>query len=171
MKHYKAPWGTLLIVMSAVVTVICVGLSAALWWAAFAERQSSLIRCAALLPVNLLLVTALFTIRGYTITAKAILVHRLLWDTKLPRVGLESAQVEPDAMRGSLRTFGNGGGFSFSGFYWNKRLGSYRAFVTDLHQTVVLRYAHRRVVLSPEPPEDFVRDLAVPGDPQANALR
>ena len=66
-------------------------------------------------------------------------------------------------MRRSLRTFGNGGGFSFSGFYYNKRLGSYRAFVTDLHRTVVLRYAKRRVVVSPAAPEDFVRDLAVPG--------
>ena len=89
-------------------------------------------------------------------------MHRLLWSTVLPRVGLESAQVEPDAMRGSLRTFGNGGAFSFTGFYYNKRLGSYRAFVTDPHRTVVLRYATRRVVLSPATPEDFVRDLAVP---------
>jgi hypothetical protein len=162
MKHYKAPWGTTLIVMSALVTVLCVGISAGAWWAAFAGHQPSLVRCAALLPVTLLLVTVLFTIRGYTITSEAVLVHRLLWDTRLPRSGLESAQVEPDAMRGGLRTFGNGGGFSFSGFYWSKRLGSFRAFVTDLHRTVVLHYTHRRVVLSPEAPEDFVRDLAVP---------
>ncbi len=165
MKQYRAPWGTVLVVMSLLVTVLCIGISAGAWWATFAGQQPSLIRCAALLPVALLLVTVLFTIRGYAITPDAILVHRLLWDTKLPRVGLESAQVEPDAMRGSLRTFGNGGGFSFSGFYYSKRLGSYRAFVTDLHRTVVLRYANRRVVLSPDAPEDFVRDLAVPGHP------
>jgi hypothetical protein len=92
----------------------------------------------------------------------AILVHRLLWSTPLPRVGLRSAQVEPDAMRGSLRTFGNGGAFSFSGFYYNQRLGSYRAFVTDPRRAVVLRYATRRIVLSPDSPEYFLRDLAVP---------
>ena len=84
-------------------------------------------------------------------------MHRLLWSTVLPRIGLESAQVEPDAMRGSLRTFGNGGAFSFTGFYYNKRLGSYRAYVTDPRRAVVLRYANRRVVLSPDAPEDFVR--------------
>lgn len=99
-------------------------------------------------------------------------MHRLLWDTKLPRIGLESACVEPDALRRSIRTFGNGGAFSFTGFYWNKRLGSYRAFVTDLRRTVVLRYAKRRVVLSPDAPEEFVRDLAVPtGDAQREGAK
>ena len=49
-------------------------------------------------------------------------------------------------MRRGIRTFGNGGGFSFTGFYYNQRLRSYRAFVTDLRRTVVLRYAARTVV-------------------------
>jgi hypothetical protein len=161
MKHYPAPWSTLLIVMSALVTVLCVGISAGMGWAAFAKHQPGLIGGLALLPLAILLATALFTIRGYTITPSSILVHRLFWDTDLPRAGLESASVDPDAMRGSLRTFGNGGAFSFSGLYYNKRMGSYRAFVTDPHQTVVLRYASRRVVLSPEAPESFVNDLGV----------
>ena len=161
MNHYKAPWSTLLIVMSALVTVVCVGISAAGWCAAFTKHQPGWIRCLALLPLVIVLVTVLFTIRGYTITPSSILVHRLFWDTELPRVGLESASAEPDAMRGSLRTFGNGGAFSFSGFFWSKRLGSYRAFVTDPRRTVVLRYASRRVVLSPELPGSFVGDLGV----------
>ena len=100
-----------------------------------------------------------FIVRGYTITGDTILVHRLLWDTKLPRAGLESATAEPDAKRRSIRTFGNGGAFSITGWYRNKRLGSYRAFVTDPRRAVVLRYANRRVVLSPDAPEDFVREL------------
>jgi hypothetical protein len=33
-------------------------------------------------------------------------------------------------MNKSLRACGNGGGFSFTGWYWSKSLGSYRAFVT-----------------------------------------
>jgi hypothetical protein len=64
-------------------------------------------------------------------------------------------------MRGSIRTSGNGGAFSFTGFYHNKRLRSYRAYVTAPRRTVVLRYADRRMVLSPGAPEDFVSDLAL----------
>jgi hypothetical protein len=81
--------------------------------------------------------------------------------TRLPRVGLESAQFEPNAMQWSIRTLGNGGFFSFSGFYRNKRLGGYRAFVTDRHQTVVLRYSGRTVVVSPAAPEQFVQELVL----------
>lgn len=163
MKTYRAPWSTSLIVLSLLVTVVCLGVSAAAWWESPADQAGSSVRWPALLPLVLLFGTALFTIRGYTITPDVILVHRLLWSTPLPRVGLESAQVDPDAMRRSLRTFGNGG--AFSGFYYNKRLRSYRAFVTDPRRTIVLRYAARRVALSPEAPEDFVRDLAVPNSP------
>jgi hypothetical protein len=163
MKRYNAPWCTTLIVVSALVTVICLGVFASSLWASSVVRLLHPFRWGALLPLVLLFGMLPFVVRGYTITRDAILVHRLLWDTKLPRAGLESANAEPEAMRRSLRTFGNGGGFSITGWYYNKRLGSYRAFVTDPRRAVVLRYANRRVVLSPDAPEDFVRELGTPG--------
>ena len=162
MKHYEAPWSTSLIVMSALTTVLLLGVSAGAWWEAHMGHYPVPLRWGMLLPLVLLFGCALFTIRGYSLSSDSILVHRLLWSTALPRTGLESAEVDLEAMRGSLRTFGNGGAFSFTGLYYNKRLGSYRAFVTDPHRTVVLRYANRRVVLSPATPEDFIDDLAVP---------
>jgi hypothetical protein len=161
MKHYEAPWSTSLIVMSVLTTVICLGASAGAWLGLAAKHPLGELGWVALLPLVLLFGAVLFTIRAYGLSSDRILVHRLLWSTVLPRAGLESAQVELDAMRGSLRTFGNGGAFSFTGFYYNKRLGSYRAYVTAPHRTVVLRYAKRRVVLSPGTPEDFVIDLAL----------
>ena len=161
MKHYEAPWSTSLIVMSVLTTVICLGVAAGGWWSLAAKHAPGVLGWAVLLPLVILFGTALFTIRGYSLSSDSILVHRLLWSTVLPRTGLESAEVDLEAMRGSLRTFGNGGAFSFTGFFFNKRLRSYRAYVTDPHRTVVLRYAHRRVVLSPATPEDFVAYLAL----------
>jgi hypothetical protein len=161
MKHYEAPWSTALIVMSVLTTVVLLGASAGAGLILAAKHPPGVLGSAVLLPLVILFVAALFTIRGYSVASDCILVHRMLWDTKLPRAGLESVSVEPDAMRWSLRTFGNGGAFSITGFYYNKRLGSYRAYVTDPRRLVVLRYANRRVVLSPATPEDFVYDLAV----------
>ena len=161
MKHYEAPWSTSLIAMSIVTTVICLGVAGGGWWSLAAKHAHSALGWAALLPLVILFGAALFTIRGYSLSSDSILVHRLLWSTELPRAGLESAEVDLEAMRGSLRTFGNGGAFSFTGFYCNKRLGSYRAYVTDPRRAVVLRYAKRRVVLSPATPEDFVDDLVL----------
>lgn len=100
-----------------------------------------------------------FMIRGYAITDDAILIRRLFWTTRLDRSGLKSAEAVPKAMAKSLRTCGNGGGFSFTGWYWNKALGFYRAYVTDLNRTVVLRFVTRTVVISPDDPEGFANEL------------
>ena len=96
---------------------------------------------------------------GYIPTPDAILVKRLFWDTRLPRKGLESAAFQPGVMKGSIRTFGNGGFYSFTGFYRNRELRNYRALVTNNAKTVVLRYADRTIVLSPGAPETFVAEL------------
>jgi len=102
-----------------------------------------------------------FIIRGYEITPDSLLIRRLFWTTRLSRSGLQSAEVVPGAMKGSLRLCGNGGGFAFTGWYRNKALGNYRAFVTDLKNTVVLRYATKTIVVSPGDAEGFVKELAI----------
>ena len=110
-------------------------------------------------PIALVVGCALFTIRGYSLTSDTILIHRLFWSTRLPLAGIQSADFQPDAMRGAWRTCGNGGFFSFTGFYRNRLLGAFRAFVTDPRRAVVLRYSQRTVVLSPSDPEIFVHDV------------
>ncbi|HKP04505.1 MAG TPA: PH domain-containing protein [Chthoniobacterales bacterium] len=155
MKSYKAPWSISLIVLSSIATLVCIGVAVGVL---STGRERPI--WAAMLPLAIIAGSALFTIRGYTVTGDAVLIHRLFWTTRLPLAGLQSAQFEPDAMARSLRTFGNGGLFSFTGFYWNKMLGAYRAFVTDPHRTVVLRFAARKVVVSPSAPDDFVQQIA-----------
>ncbi|MGA2281433.1 MAG: PH domain-containing protein [Verrucomicrobiota bacterium] len=155
MKHFKAPWCISLIVVSALVTILCVGITiSAQPWAARHGNE-----WLAWLPLALVFGCAPFTIRGYTITPDTILVHRLFWATRLPRAGLQSARVDPQAMRWSIRTCGNGGLFSATGFYWNKSLGSYRAYVMNPRRAVVLKFERRTVVVSPDAPEEFVREL------------
>jgi len=155
MKHYPAPWDKTLILMSVFATVVCLAGAFTIFKYGGQPREVGWL-IVALIPGS-----ALFTVRGYTITPEAILMQRLLWATRLPRAGLQSVEFVPDAMRRSIRTCGNGGFFSFTGFYRNKTLGAYRAYVTDRHQTVVLRYPERTVVVSPASPEEFARELAV----------
>jgi len=169
MKTYQATWGGPLIAMSSVLVVFCVVAVVAAAWLVGKAPAAAVLLVQWMLPV-IVLACLPFMIRGYAVTRDAILIRRLFWTTRLERAGLQSAEYQPKAMRGSLRTFGNGGGFSFTGRYWSKSLGHYRAFVTDLNRTVVLRFHHRTVVLSPCEPEDFVAELnganhiAAPGD-------
>ena len=159
MKQYRAPWSTSLIVISALATLLCLVIAFGTPLLPPAKHGGEIGQALRWLPLALVPVCALFTIRGYTITPEAIFVRRLLWSTRLAREGLQSASFEPDAMRKSIRTCGNGGFFSISGFYWSKTLKSYRAFVTDPRRCVVLRYARRTIVVSPETPTEFARAL------------
>ena len=151
MKKYTAPWSTSLVIMSSVSTLICLGIAIGVAWSGRPWM--------ALLPLAIVVGGILFTIRGYTVTPDALIVHRMFWTTRLPLAGLHSAQVEPEAMRWSIRTFGNGGLFAFTGWFRNTTLGAYRAFVTDPRRTVVLSFTGRTVVVSPSTPEEFVRDV------------
>jgi hypothetical protein len=154
---FKAPWGKTLNWISAFCIVIILAVTTApLLFKINPEPVSWLVA----LPLLLLPVAALFVVRSYAIEFNELLIRRLLWTTRLPLAGLQSAEVLPDVMRGSLRLFGNGGMFSISGLYRNRALGNYRAFVTDLKKTVVLRFPKRTVVVSPENPEQFVAEIS-----------
>ena len=153
---FAAPWGKTLRWVSALSVSLLIAVSVSIFWTTTPEP----VRLAAWLPLLILAVTALFAIRDYTIEPHELLIRRLLWTTRVSLAGLQSAEFQPNAMRGSLRLCGNGGLFSFTGWYRNRALGNYRAFVTELKNTVVLKFANKTVVVSPENPERFVAEIS-----------
>jgi hypothetical protein len=104
----------------------------------------------------------LFMVRGYEVERGVLGVRRLLWTTRIPLAGFERAWHDPEAMRGSRRLFGNGGLFAIVGLFRNKALGTFRAFVTNPGQAVVIRLASRAVVVSPAEPRAFIAALQSP---------
>lgn len=168
-RYHRAHWGLSLIVTSSLVTVLLVGALVGLIY------DGRAIVWVFGWPVLLLGILPFFLIFGYSVKTTAIEIHRPFRKTRLPLEGLASVEAVPDAMRKSWRTGGNGGAFSFTGYFQSKELGEYRAFATDRRRTVVLRYAHKRafstastidagdetmvMVLSPADPQAFVRDV------------
>jgi hypothetical protein len=102
---------------------------------------------------------ALFVVVGYELGERELRVARLLWATRVPLDGLSRAYFSPEAMRRSIRVFGNGGLFAITGVYSNRVLGRYRAFVTDPHRAVVLSLPRRVVVISPAEPSRFLETV------------
>lgn len=143
----------MLVGVSALATILCVAIVAC----GLAYGRG--LQLTFLLPLPLIFGCALFTVRGYAITPGTILIQRLFWVTRLPRAGLESAVFLPGAMKGSLRTWGNGGFYSLTGWYWSRQLGNYRAYVTSGALTLVLRYGKKTFVLSPGEPEAFLKEI------------
>jgi Bacterial PH domain len=161
MTHFRAPWSKSLIVASTFATLVCLGVSYALWTLPLRGGSAESLRFwLVLLPLAVILIGTLFTVRGYSISNRELEIRRLLWTTRLSLHGLQGAYFDPNATHRSIRTFGNGGFFSFSGHFRNKELGSYRAFMTDRRRAVVLRFPSSVIVISPDRPEDFVNTMS-----------
>lgn len=150
MTYRAAPWSRAVVVVSVAVTAGCPALSGYL----FAQKGVPL--ALALLPVMLVVGVFPFRIREYEWTGDALRVRRIFWTTRIPAGRVTEARYDPDALRGSVRLFGIGGLFVIDGWFWNRRLGRYRACLTDPERAVVLRFADRIVVISPEDPDAFL---------------
>lgn len=155
---YQAPWGTSLKVISAVISLLLIGI--ALIGLLTGPRDNWIwILSMVIVPLGILIITSLFTVRGYVLTPDALLVKRLAWNTQIPLQELTTVEADSNAMEGSIRTIGNGGLFSFSGSFRNKRLGPYRALATDMRHCVVLKFDRKVIVITPEKPLAFVNQL------------
>ena len=145
--RYRAPWATS-------VKWITGGVVALFVWIAFATPWGGAAVWALMLGLYA------FGPTGYSFEGRSLLVHRRAWaPAHVPLSGLTGASISPDAMRWSLRTFGNGGVFGFTGWFYNSRLGRYRAWVTDPRRAVVLEFDDQTIVVSPRQPHLFVDEL------------
>ncbi len=114
----------------------------------------------AFVPVAILFFSLLFVVTGYDLEGADLLVRRLFWSTRIPLAGLRQIYADPWVCKGSIRLFGNGGLFAFTGLYRNKKLGNYRLFATDFSCAVVLILPKRTVVITPAWPDLFIHHVA-----------
>lgn len=151
---YRAPWSKMLIGLSLFSTVIIVGVGLLMF--SLGRSVSSLLTIEGWLVLSVLPISALFIVRGYSVRDGELIVQRLLWKTSISLRDLRDIYCDPTALSKSLRTFGNGGCLSFTGWFYSKKLGHFRAFATAAANSVVLVFEERRtIVITPERPQDF----------------
>ncbi|MCP5052607.1 MAG: hypothetical protein GY940_35895 [bacterium] len=161
---FDAPWSTGLKVITVFSILILIGTM--LVGLLIGPRETLIWTISMVaLPGIILVVMPFFAINGYTVTPQILYVNRPGRQSKIPLETLQSAEFDPGAMNKSFRTFGNGGFFSFSGKFRNKKLGSYRAFVTDTARSVVLKFFspgnqnQSIIVVSPGDPQRFISEI------------
>ena len=102
---------------------------------------------------------ALGAVRGYRIEQDAVVVRRLLWETRISLNGLDSVEHDEDLIKGALR-IGNGGIFVFSGWFWSRRLGWFRLYGNDiLGRAVIFSVNGKSWMVTPGQPLTFVEEL------------
>jgi hypothetical protein len=144
-KHFRAPWGWKLWAL----TLVAGGALGAGFYATGAIWVRVLLG-------GILAFTFARAVRGYSVQDGAIHVHRLGWAKQIDLDDVQDVEIAPGVMTGSIRTFGNGGLFAFTGWYRNSTLGSYRAYATKGDNTVVLRTTGGPIVITPDDPAGFV---------------
>ena len=142
--HFRAPWDGRLKTLTAIFSAVCVG------GMVLTGTPGSLIFLAILVG------SAVFGVRGYTVREGELLIHRLGWSTRFDLAELSVANFSPGATMGSVRTFGIGGLFGYVGRFRNTVLGSYIAYATNSSNTVVLEFDRKTVVVTPDRPSEFV---------------
>lgn len=159
---YTASWGTpLKIVTTICVLILIVFPIVKVVESGMLTQWNFALVLKTLLPSCLLiLIAALFLVRGYVLTNKQLIVKRLFWENRVNLSNLVSAEVDSQAMSNSWRVFGNGGFFSMTGIFWNKKLGRYRAFATNEKNSVILRFSDKVIVITPDNPQDMVTTLS-----------
>jgi hypothetical protein len=96
---------------------------------------------------------------GYRLTRDELVVLGRRRARRFALAGLMNAEAEPAALAWSVKVFGNDGVGAITGRFWNRRLGLYRAFVSDRRCAVVLRWPGQCLVVSPDRTEEFVREV------------
>jgi len=156
--RFNASWGKSLKIKSCIGIALCLSVSGACFIAAHHSARPLLINTLGpLIPLVIGVFAALSCVRGYEIVGDTLFVIRPGWVSTISLAEFISVACDPLAMAGSIRTFGNGGLFSFTGLFWNRALGSYRAYVTDQEKCVVIKFRNRVVVVSPDSPEQFAQ--------------
>jgi hypothetical protein len=158
MKHtFVAPWATSLKVISLLSTILLLGI---MWLIPSPEQPGWLTPVLRTFPVVLLAGCAPFTVRSYEVADGWLNVRRLLWVTRIPLRSLTDAEWRRGSFGWAWRTCGNGGLYSFTGWYHQKSLGSFRALATRTTDAVILKFSDRKpIVVTPDDPARLVEVL------------
>lgn len=153
-----APWSLALKVISVISTVVLLGVGI---WAFYThpvdyKSQPSVMVLLGLLAWGILLASALSVVRSYSLDGQLLRVQRLLWSTTVDLPDITATSDGTELHAGTLRLLGNAGVMSFSGLFYHRRIGTFRAFVTDWEHAVILHRQPRPVVISPADPNAMV---------------
>jgi hypothetical protein len=157
--QYKARWGFHVKLMTFWCTILCFGIP--IWYSANGGVPGDLfLACLMRAPLLVWLACLLLSVRGYTITDDSILIHRLVWNTRLPLEEVTEINFDPEIYYRSFRYFSTDGIFGVSGVHYAQNEGgAFHAFLTDTTKTVLLKFSSRSILVSPPDPQEFVKAL------------
>lgn len=142
------------------ITVLLVVVTLAQLISSFEHFSYLSIFSSSILPVFYFL-TLIFRPKHYKLSGDRLIIHRLADKVSIDRNQIkEVKQIDPEQLRGSIRTFGVGGLFGYYGRYANNKLGRMTWYATRKNKTVlIITNSNEKIILTPDEPEAFVERL------------
>ena len=155
MTKFSASTNTTVKIVTAVTVLLLVYFVAA---AFLGDSKLTLIPAAILLFVIGL--SYYFSITKYEVDRNQLIIRRPFDSVSISLENLQSVErIAKKDLRWTVRTFGIGGLFSYTGEFWNKKLGSMSWYVTRMDKAVMIVHGNRKIVISPDDPEKFLEAL------------
>lgn len=155
--NFAVHYGGTLKLMTAIVVAVLLGM-AIVGLVHYRNGALYLLGMVAM-PLAILLGAFACTVLRYEVSSAGIDVVRPIGRKRIAAT-VTAIRADNDALKGALRTFGNGGLFSFNGYYRLANYGSCRLWVTDMSKLVVIHGDHGCVVVSPAERARFVALVA-----------
>jgi hypothetical protein len=97
----------------------------------------------------------------YKITNDKLIIHRLIADVRIDRQNIKSIElIDRQDIGWSLRIFGVGGLFGYSGYFANSKMGSMTWYTTRRDRTVlVVTNDEKKIILSPDDPKKLIAEF------------
>jgi len=167
MTDYRAPWSNSVRTTTYLLYAVALSFSlGGIWFGVVHVRagdpQGWIVAAVTLMIWPALLLFPLWAPKRYRISDSAVIVHKWIGDELIPFEKITSVEIldSGEVFSGDLRAMGIGGYHGIYGTFTGGALSSFRALVTNYGPLVVLRMKREYpIVLSPERPNEFVREL------------
>ncbi len=105
----------------------------------------------------------LFRITAYELTNDQLIIHRPFKNKIIELSEIHKAELLPkEALKWTIRTFGNGGLFGFYGKFSNTKLGGMTWYATRRNNMLLLRMKDgKKIVITPDETQQFIETLTV----------
>jgi hypothetical protein len=104
-----------------------------------------------------------YSVKGYEVAGRSIVVKRLIGDVQFSLDGLREARpAGADDFRGCIRLWGNGGMFGYYGLFRTSKLGKCTWYVTDKSKAVVVITDAKTALFSPADVGGFLAAIGAP---------
>jgi hypothetical protein len=166
-KTFTCSWDKTLKIMTAICIVYLVGQTVAFAVFAYLLYEKSPVGAIVLglsgATIFLLPAVWAWAPKGYQVARDGIRILRPIGPKWIPASEVAEVQVGEDGMlraTNTIRTFGVGGLYGYYGYFYNKRLRHFTAYMTRSDSLALIRKTNGKyVLLSPDDADDFVNTV------------